>query len=460
MPYVFWTARADNGSQTVRNTETLRFTGINGVRTKIDATTSTLIIDRPLTIYQRGIAIGDAGTIGVDFFNATNYKPDTYVQQVYFQVSDMGSGVRRVQGWTVTGGGSSYHWHASDGQQTHQVNSGGTVIWQGTNGVVVSLVPGQHTFTIDRPLQIQQDDTNIGGQDTVTLNIDNATVQKPLGHNSRIWTQVLDDGNGKRTLRMYYDPAGTTTTSLQIQQRSIDIGGNDTGILNFDNEVTVKPQNYTGRVYAQVIDDLNGKRSIRLWHTSGELNFTKWRIAASHTINPITSNPAQSDVLNNDLVTFIGINGVRITRTTSGLNNEEENVFIGIDPNEPPWGDPNSGADNYFWDINNQLSNPTLQTKPQYRYGYRKYQDVVHNWGLTDPKNIEVHLLDWSVNEVPTLECYRSGANTMSGESFSNQLFRNICHWSPINENTVRFYATMSRGKPTVMKFRYSIRKV
>lgn len=458
MPPVAWVVRGDTGSHSVKTTSTLRIVGINGVSTSVNTSIATLTIDRPLTVYQRGIAIGSAGTVGLDFFNQTNYKPADYILPVYFQITDRGSGVRRVNGWVVSGGGSTYHWHASDGQHTHQVVSGSTVIWQGTNGVVVTLVPGQHTFTIDRPLQIQQDDTNIGGQDTIELNVDNATVQKPLGHNSRVWTEVIDDGNGKRSLRFYYDPAGTTTTSLQIQQRSINIGGNDTGTLNFDNEVNRKPDNYTGRVYAQVIDDTNGKRSVRLWHTPGDLNFSKWRIAASGT-------PSESDVLNNELVTFIGQDGIIVTRTGDNIN-------IGVDPEVYPKDPGNvvnikTGIIIFNTTDDDYITTPAL--KPAYRYGVRKYYDIVHNWNLSNPQNFEYQLLDINQDSAGVLTYYRDGATTMAGQVITSPdtlgapakiRFRNIPHVTGYNANTVRVYATMSRNKPTEMRFRYILRRI
>lgn len=458
MPPIAWIVRGDSGSHSVKTSTTLRIVGINGVSTSVNTYISTLTIDRPLTVYQRSIAIGNAGTVGLDFFNATNYKPADYILPVYFQVTDRGSGVRRINGWVVSGGGSTYHWHASDGQHTHQVVSGSTVIWQGANGVVVTLVPGQHTFTIDRPLQIQQDDTNIGGQDTVELNVDNATVQKPLGHNSRVWTQVIDDGNGKRTLRFYYDPAGTTTTSLQIQQRSIDIGGDDTGTLNFDNEVNRKPDNYTGRVYAQVIDDTNGKRSVRLWHTPGDLNFSKWRIAASGT-------GGESDVLNDELVTFIGQDGIIVTRTGDDIN-------IGVDPEVYPKNPGNvvnikTGIIIFNTTDDDYITTPAL--KPAYRYGVRKYYDIVHNWNLSNPQNFEYQLLDINQNSSGVLTYYRDGATTMAGQVISSPdavtspgkiRFRNIPHVIGYNSNTVRVFATMSRNKPTEMRFRYILRRI
>lgn len=454
MPPVNWIVRGDVGVHSVKTTSVLRIVGINGVTTSVDTGIATLTIDRPLTVYQRSIAIGNAGTLGLDFFNPTNHKPSDYILPVYFQVTDQGAGVRRIKGWTVSGGGSTYHWHASDGQHTHQVVSGGTVIWQGTNGVVVTLVPGQHTFTIDRPLQILQRNTNIGGEDTTHLNFDNSTVQKPLGHNSRVWTQVVDDLNGKRSVRFYYDPAGITTTSLQIQQRSIDIGGSDTGTLNFDNDVNVKPQNYTGRVYAQVVDDTNGKRSVRLWHTPGDLNFSKWRIAASGT-------PSESDVLNDELVTFIGQDGIIVTRTGDNIN-------IGVDPEVYP-KDPGNVVNIKLGIIvfNNNDTDYLSGQKPYYKYGVRKIYDIQHNWGLSDPNNFEIQLFDIDLNVNGAISYYRDGATTLAGETLgpaeSNVgkiRFRNIPHVTGYDANTVRVYATMSRNKPTEMRFKYILRRI
>lgn len=459
MPPVNWIVRGDRGVHSVKTTSVLRIVGINGVSTSVDTSIATLTIDRPLTVYQRSIAIGDAGTIGLDFFNETNYKPSDYILPVYFQVTSQGSGVRRIKGWTVSGGGSTYHWHASDGQHTHQVVSGSTVIWQGTNGVVVTLVPGQHTFTIDRPLQIQQRHTNIGGEDTTHLNFDNSTVQRPLGHNSRVWTEVVDDLNGKRSVRFYYDPAGTTTTSLQIQQRSIDIGGSDTGTLNFDNDVNVKPQNYTGRVYAQVVDDQNGKRSVRLWHTPGDLNFSKWRIAASET-------PDESEVLNNELVKFVGKNGILASRVGDDIHLEIDKDYWTPTPGST--SPVKKGVLIFDFTDTDYISG----AKPAYRYGVRKYQDIVHNWGLGNPYNFEFQLLDINENAAGDLVYYRSGNTTMAGQIISSPdsvlnspalgkiRFRNIPHVVGYDGDTVRVYATMSRGKPTEMRFRYFLRRL
>lgn len=464
MPPVAWIVIGDVGSHSVKTTSTLRIVGINGVSTSVNTAISTLTIDRPLTVYERGRAIGNAGTIGLDFWNDANYIKKHEHNKIHFHVQDIGNGVRRVTGYYVGGGGNGTMstWVASDSISSYIVNNSDTVEWVGVNGVVVTLYPNNAPyprFEIDRPLQMQQSNTNIGGVDTTAINMDNATLAKPLGHNSRVWTEVVDNANGKRSLRFYYDPAGITTTSLQIQQRSIDIGGNDTGTLNFDNDVNRKPDNYTGRVYAQVVDDTNGKRSVRLWHTPGDLNFSKWRIAANGTAG-------ESDVLNDELVTFIGRSGIKVER-------QGDNIVIFQDPDSDPGSpyDPNRIVTGTLIFDNTNTDYITGGNKPAWKYGVRKYQDIVHNFDLGNPQNFEFQLLDINSDESTPLIYYRNGAttlagqtlgaaDTLSGPNLGKIRFRNIPHVIGYNENVVRVFATMSRGKPTEMRFRYFIRSL
>lgn len=464
MPPVNWIVRGDAGVHSVKTTSTLRIVGINGVTTSVNTAISTLTIDRPLTIYERSRAIGNAGTIGIDFWNDANYIKKHEHNKIHFHVQDVGNGVRRVTGYYVGGGGNGTMstWVASDSVSTYVVNNSNTVEWVGINGVVVTLYPNNTPyprFEIDRPLQMQQSNTNIGGVDTTYINLDNATLTKPLGHNSRVWTEVVDDGSGKRSLRFYYDPAGITTTSLQIQQRSINIGGDDTGILNFDNDVNRKPDNYTGRVYAQVVDDTNGKRSVRLWHTPGDLTYGKWRIAASET-------PDESEVLNNELVKFVGKNGILASRIGDDIHLEIDKDYWTPTPGST--SPVKKGVLIFDFTDTDYISG----TKPAYRYGVRKYQDIVHNWGLGNPYNFEFQLLDINENATGDLVYYRSGNTTMAGQIISSPdsvlnspalgkiRFRNIPHVVGYDGNTVRVYATMSRGKPTEMRFRYFLRRL
>lgn len=96
-------------------------------------------------------------------------------------------------------------------------------------------------------------------------------------------------------------------------------------------------------------------------------------------------------------------------------------------------------------------------TKPAYRYGVRKYVDIVHDFGLIDIHRYMLELNDVSLDPdgIPTY--YRAGTGSMAGENLGNQLFRNIYHHSAVDGNTVRIWATQSRLKPTPMRFYYKI---
>lgn len=110
--------------------------------------------------------------------------------------------------------------------------------------------------------------------------------------------------------------------------------------------------------------------------------------------------------------------------------------------------------------------------KPSHRYGVRKYVDIVHNWNLGNPNNFEIELMDINIDQAGVLTYYRSGNTTMSGEILSSPdsiltppatgkvRFRNMPHVVGYDRNTVRVYATMSRNKPTEMRFRYLLRRV
>lgn len=100
-----WIGRADAGTMNVRNEGIVRIRGVNGVTTRAFSGNplSTLEIDRPLRIYQRGIQIGDAGTVGINFHNHSNHLNKNEHNQVHFQIQDEGNGVRRVLGWAKKG---------------------------------------------------------------------------------------------------------------------------------------------------------------------------------------------------------------------------------------------------------------------------------------------------------------------------------------------------------------------
>lgn len=390
-----WIARTRTGTRDIAFNSQLGFYGINGVDVTFNQNISGIIIDRPLTVYQRSINIGGPDTVGIDFFNEGNQLPTGHVHRIHFQVQDMGDGIRRVIGWYSKdggGGGGGTDWNASDGITTVNVADGDTVNWQGANGVTVTLNPVGNIFTINRPLQLRQDGTNVGGQDTTIINWDNDTSLKPAGYTSQAWHEVIDNGTGQRTIKTWYAPGSQTYT---------------------------------------------------------------WNIQASGTVGT-------QAVASGATVKFSGFNGIVATRIN-------DDIDLTLDPEKIPYP-PGTSDIVLFGDLIFENTNydylGALNVKPAYRYGYRKYVDIVHNWNLGNPSNFEIQLFDINLNQAGQLTYHRSGSLTMAGEVLgpadndSGKIrFRNFPHVIGLDRNTVRVFATMSRLKPTEMRFRYILRR-
>jgi hypothetical protein len=405
-----WNVQGDAGSSGIRSGGTLRIVGANGVRTTVAAgdPVGTLTVDRPLQVYQRSIVIGGPDTTGLDFFNEGNQRPTNHEHRVFFEVRDVGNGIRRISGWTFKdhggggGGGGGTDWNASDGTTTVNVGDGDTVNWVGTNGVTVTLNPVGNQFVINRPLQLKQDGVNVGGQDTTTINFDNATPTKPVGYTDQAWHEIADNGTGQRTVKTWIPPGSGSYT---------------------------------------------------------------WNIEASETAGTAA-------VASGATVKFTGQNGIVATRTN-------DDITLTFNGEYAPGGDPTSGVVMFGELIFNNNDVDVVMGGPKIprHYGVRKAVDIVHNWNLADPNNFEFQLLDINLSEpigVPPTQnivYYRSPSYTMSGEVYQgfNQgypsdiariIFRNIPHVFALDSNTVRVHATMSRGKPTEMRFRYMLRKL
>lgn len=98
-----WIARTINGTKEIRFNTELGFFGINGVTVTLNDTLGGIIVDRPLTIYQRSLDIGGPDTIGINFHNHSNFINKHEHDQIHFKVEDEGNGIRRVTGWYKSG---------------------------------------------------------------------------------------------------------------------------------------------------------------------------------------------------------------------------------------------------------------------------------------------------------------------------------------------------------------------
>lgn len=77
---------------------------------------------------------------------------------------------------------------------------------QGINGVTTSsTVPFPKELVIDRPLQLQQSNVNVGDQGTTTIDFYNATPTLPAGYTSNIFFEITDLGAGERQIKGWYE---------------------------------------------------------------------------------------------------------------------------------------------------------------------------------------------------------------------------------------------------------------
>lgn len=374
----FWQVRSGNdgsAAASVVSSNIVTWMGYNGVY--ISRTGLQINVDRPLQLQMNAINVGAPDTTVIDYRNATPTKPVGYTGQVYFDIVDW-FGTRRVFGYYEPGGAGSYQWVASNGTLTATVTNGETVVWQGTNGVIVGLNTGTQTFTIDRPLQIQDDGVNVGDAAAVLLNYDSNGA---TGTNYIEW-EVADTGSGQRRIRGKYNPGA---------------GG----------------------------------------------SYSFYLVA--------TGTGGSEEITNAEQVIFTGRNGIAVTRV-------DNQIFIERSTTDPGGGSSTSKRTLTGEAIFSFTAPDYTGSQPPYRYGTRQYVDIVHNWNLSNLNNFHLELVDRALDSTGTnVVYYRSGLNTIWGGALGNQKFRNIPHWAAVDRNTIRVWATMSRQKPTEMRFRYTL---
>jgi predicted transcriptional regulator len=569
-----WIASDNTNTATVTTTETVKWVGASGATVTLNSATQTFTVDRPLQIKDDAVAVGNNATTAINF-DSNGATGTTYAE---FEVADVGGGERRVRVkynqnatqyyWNLQAAGgaieqidstenvnfaaggdltvarvgntitysytqpAAYSWYAGDASTSTQVTNGEFVRWQGDSGVTVSLNTATQMFTIDRPLQLQQEGTNIGNDSTVTINWDNATVAKPVGHTGRVWTEIIDDGAGVRRLIAWYEPGagayywnlqanggaieqidsaenvnftasgnltvtrtgntinyaysqpapytwtasdGTNTAvistgetvvitadatatvtfnastqtytvsrPLTLRQSGTAVGNNATREINFANATLTKPAGYTAQGWVEVTDNPTSgvNRDIKVFFEPPTSTYG-WNIEAD---NPIGTSAA---VANGATVKISGTNGI-VTRRVN------DDIIISISDDYGPGDGSEPKQISGFIEFPNNVAD-YIGAVP-YRYGTRQYVDILHNFDLGNQNAFELHLIDVNHDSTGSLVAYRSGATTMSGENPGNVKFRNMPHWAALDNNTIRVWATMSRGKPTSMKFWYTLR--
>lgn len=287
-----WTASDGTTSEVIANGDVVNWVGGTDIDVTYDAPTNTFTIDNTYE-YHFFIQASSGTTERIDSGETVNFT---------------GTGAA-----TVTRSGNTinvdvpvggYSWTASDGVDNYSVGNANTVIWQGDGAVDVDLVGS--TFTIYRPLTIEDDNAAVGGSDVEYINFDS---QGEFSTSQPVNFLVVNDGAGQRTVRAYVPTGGTygwniqangtATTAvgdgatvnfhssdgtvdislvqtglsvavddidlsrpLTIEDDDVAVGGVDTFFLNFDSQSSTSMGQ---AVNFEVVDDGAGQRTVRGW---------------------------------------------------------------------------------------------------------------------------------------------------------------------------------------------------
>ena len=464
-----WTASDGANTAAVTNGETVVITGATGVAVSLNVGTQTYTVSRPLQIKDDGVNVGDTSTTAINY----DSNGGTGTSYIEWEIADVGGNERRVRGKYNAGAGT-YVWSASDNTTTEQITNTEVVKWVGAKGVNVVLNAGTQTFTIDRALQIRDDGVNVGNDSTTIINFDSngstgttyieweladvagvrqVRAKYNAGAGAYSWTASdgpvnLAVGNGEEItwlgdggVSVGLDILSKTFTinrPLQLRDDGVNVGNDETTIINYDSNGA------TGTNYIEwELADVAGVRQVRGKYAPSVSTYN-WLLAASGTPNTDT-------ITSGETVTFIGQAGIRVTRSGSS-------IIIEPNPDDPP--QTSDGKRVLTGEITfSQATADYLGATPAFMYGTRLYVDIVHNWNLSNFNNFHLELIDRALDDVAAnVQYYRSGAGAISGvPDLGPQRFRNFPHWAGFDRNTIRVWATMSRLKPTPMKFRYTL---
>jgi len=225
---------------------------VDGVGTTVGGSARTISIDVEATTWKQvneENANEETGSYYpgdvIEFENETENKPGSYTQRVWFDLQ-MVAGTATIEGWVEDPTTAYYFTISVNGGATTQIDSTENIDFSGGNGTVEVTRTGNDLEFVS-PLQLRQDGVDVGANDTVVIDFDNLVGTKPSGYTKQAWVDVVDDTLGVRRILIWYeDLTGITTYSWFLK------GGNsDTGTEISDTEaVTIVGE---GSVYVRRI---------------------------------------------------------------------------------------------------------------------------------------------------------------------------------------------------------------
>jgi len=393
-------------------------------RTEVRAYVPAYDTDWDFSVQKDGTIVGTNNVHTLNFDNDTGTKPAGYSNRVWFDVVDDGSGVRRIVGWYEDTTGSG-----------------------GTN-----------------TLQLAEGAVNVGNNATTFIDFTPAKTTETVP----VAFDVIDDGGGNRRVLGFVPAYPTLVYSWDLQVN----GGTVITINNTDNVNLIAGSHITiSRTGGDVTFDvawpaedtwqvgINGGSFTTVDSVNNQVDFVAGsNITLSKTGNVITiaaatpgtyswelsANGATSTTISNtETVDFVGKGLVTVNR----IGNKIE-----IDAN-PDYTDTSKKPRKLTGIL--EFDNTGALPRTDYKHGYKKDQDIQHNWSLSNWHGYKLFLKDISFNDSGALTYYREGNFAYNGQPRSDFAFRNFPYFQAVDKDTIKVWVVQSRLKPTVMRFHY-----
>lgn len=365
-----------------------------------------------------------------------------------------------------------YSWNLLDADETTEIGDGEDVRFVGLNGVLVELTPGSpNLIEISRALTFYQThDTDVNDFTStsaiVGVTYENATLAKPAGYTSRVWTEVTEPVAGQIKIEHWYeDTSGGDGYSWFLEDADESSEIEDTHIVRFTGSKRVTVELTPGT--PNIVDI---SRPLQMYVDGVAVGDD-----TTYEIDLDSDGQTSTDVAVNFVAVDIGGGRIRYrgyvpsggdgytwvlkapTSADTGevIGSGQDAIFQGTGFNTTSrvgdtvyihgageYTDPQTGkrvkTGFLEWD--------STGTPPTGEYGIVKSDDIDHNWGLINMHMWELELRDVSfATDGTTLKYMRSGATTMAGESPDNFAFRMIPYKQAVDGNKIRVWITQSQ---------------
>jgi len=429
---------------------------IDGIATTVVGSGRQIQIDRPLQVKNAGVNVGDNATIAL---NADPQGQTSTDVAVNLQWVDDGSGQRTLRGWIPSAVAGYTGWNLeANGVLRELINDAEDVDFINGNGTTIGGTGRQIQVNVVDSTLKQINDENANEESYTytpghSLSFSNETEAKPVTYTQRVWFD-LTSAAGAHVLEGFAE-SPSASSPLTIRQDGVDVGGNDTIVIDFDNPSPGKPAGYTKQAWVQVFDDGAGIRRAVIWYEDlTGLAAYKWVLRGP--------NDAGTDIDNTEIVTFRGLDGIIVER----VSNEIHIKYTG----EPSDGNDGGSGNSRRRILRGVIDLWTDDAPAPGYHGVKVFKDIVHDWNLGNMHGYHIRLETITFDETraagdPETLTYHWGDPIPTGllGHLGNVPRRSFPRIYAVDENTIRVATRLPKlngAQPTHLKYYYVLEEV